>query len=69
MNDKKRHFLIDLREANKWSQDYVAKRLNMSQQSISFYENGGYIRPEIALKLITLYENKVTLDDFYGQFL
>ncbi|WMM26703.1 helix-turn-helix transcriptional regulator [Tissierella sp. MB52-C2] len=36
----KRKFLIDKRKNNQWSQEYVAKKLNTTQQLISFIEQG-----------------------------
>lgn len=38
--DKKRKVLIALRDAKGWTQEDVAKMLNISQQAISLYENG-----------------------------
>jgi DNA-binding XRE family transcriptional regulator len=65
MNNKKRQFLIDLRMANGWSQEYVAKQLGISQQAVSFHEKGGRIKPETAFKYIDFYKNKILLNDFY----
>jgi DNA-binding XRE family transcriptional regulator len=67
MDNKKRQFLIDLREANGWSQGYVARQIGISQQAVSFHEKGGQIKPDTALKYIDFYNNKITINDFYRQ--
>ncbi len=38
--DKKRKVLIALREAKGWKQEDVAKKLDITQQAVSLYENG-----------------------------
>lgn len=37
---KKRKVLIALREAKGWKQEDVAKKLDITQQAVSLYENG-----------------------------
>lgn len=53
--------ILDLREERFWTQQYVAKQLNISQRSYSHYENGTRNIPiDIVCKLADLY--KVSTD-------
>lgn len=56
----------DLREANFWTQKYVAAQLNVSQRAYSYYENGKRTIPITLLcTLADLYE--VSIDYIVGR--
>jgi putative transcriptional regulator len=61
--------ILAVRKSLGLTQSELAKRLGVTQGSVSFYENGQTIPPETAAKLIVMAKEAghvVTFDDIYA---
>lgn len=61
--------ILAVRKSLGLTQSELAKRLGVTQGSVSFYENGQTIPPETAAKLIVVAKEAgqvVTFDDIYA---